>query len=123
LLERRIYVVVPWSRPVEDGNIAKVLPFLRLGHRRGAGVDERFRSETIVRQLTDRCDAIERQLSRAGIRATRLDDLGLAQLYHQSWAPEIARTQRLRRELADYTALVVGADQATDSHPRARSAS
>jgi hypothetical protein len=123
LLERRIYVVVPWSRPAEDGNIAKVLPFLRLGHRRGAGVDERFRSETIIRQLTERCDAIERQLSRAGIRATRLDDLGLAQLYHQSWAPEIARTQRLRRELADYTALVVGADAASSSHGPARSGS
>jgi hypothetical protein len=123
LLERRIYVVVPWSSPAEDGNIAKVLTRLRLGHRRRADVDERFRLETVFRQLTDRCDAIGRQLSRAGIRATRLDDLGLAQLYHQSWAPEIARTQRLRRELADYTALVVGADLATSSHGPARSGS
>jgi hypothetical protein len=39
-----------------------------------------------------------------------LDDLGLAQLYHTNWAPEMARAQRLRRELADYSALVVGAD-------------
>jgi hypothetical protein len=38
-----------------------------------------------------------------------LDDLGLAQLYHASWAPEMARAQRLRRELADYSALVVSA--------------
>jgi hypothetical protein len=123
LLERRIYVVVPWSNAPEQGNTATIRSLLRLGHRRGARVDERFRSETIFRQLTDRCDAIGRQLSRAGIRATRLDDLGLAHLYHQSWAPEIARTQRLRRELADYTALVVGADLATDSPGRARSAS
>ncbi|MBV9325018.1 MAG: FAD-dependent oxidoreductase [Chloroflexi bacterium] len=39
------------------------------------------------RVLSDRCDAIGRQLSRAGLRATRLDDLGLAQLYHVAWAP------------------------------------
>src|SRR5215831_10130468 len=41
LLERRIYVVVPWSSPAEDGNIAKVLTRLRLGHRRSGDVDER----------------------------------------------------------------------------------
>jgi hypothetical protein len=52
---------------------------------------------------------IGRQLGRAGLRATRLDDLGLARLYHTSWAPEVARAQRLRRELSDYSALVVGA--------------
>jgi len=61
------------------------------------------------RQISDRCDAIGRQLSRAGLRTARLDDVGLAQLYYSSWAPEIARSQRLRRELTDYTALVVGA--------------
>src|SRR6266498_3822668 len=79
-----------------------------------ARVEERarFLSPSLVaisRQLTDRCDAIGRQLSRAGLRTARLDDVGLAQLYHSSWAPEIARSQRLRRELTDYTALVVGA--------------
>jgi hypothetical protein len=111
LLERRIYVVVPWSRPLEYGSGSRPLPLIRLlgrnAHR--ATVDEHLRTETIHRQLNDRCDVIGRQLSRAGLRATRLDDLGLAQLYHSSWAPEVARTQRLRRELADYTALVVGA--------------
>jgi hypothetical protein len=116
LLERHIYVVVPWSSPGEHENTAKpiwfmhLLALLRLRRRARAADDERCRAETVHRQLNDRCDAIGRQLSRAGLRATRLDDLGLAQLYHVSWAPEIARTQRLRRELADYTALVVGSE-------------
>jgi hypothetical protein len=112
LLERRLYVVVPWSSPTDSRKAASVIPFMRLlrARQRGGGsADESFRAESVHR-LTDRCDAVARQLSRAGLRATRLDDLGLAQLYHVSWAPEVARTQRLRRELADYTALVVGAE-------------
>ena len=114
LLERRIYVVMPWSGALEDGTVRSQAPLIRLFGRRGRGsgrVDDlSFREETISRQLTDRCHVIGRQLGRAGLRTTRLDDLGLAQLYHTSWAPEVARTQRLRRELADYTALVVGAE-------------
>jgi hypothetical protein len=113
LLERRLYVVVPWSSPTDSRKAANVIPFMRLlraWQRGGGSADETFRAESVHRQLTDRCDAVARQLSRAGLRATRLDDLGLAQLYHVSWAPEVARTQRLRRELADYTALVVGAE-------------
>jgi len=114
LLERRIYVVVPLSSAVEAGSAANPSLLMRLLGRRGRGgatTDEQsFREDVISRQLADRCDVIGRQLSRAGLRTTRLDDLGLAQLYHVSWAPEVARTQRLRRELADYTALVVGAE-------------
>ena len=113
LLERRIYVVLPWSNATELRPAASSVSLLRLLRRRRgtAGSDDQlFRQETIIRQLTDRCEVIGRQLGRAGLRTTRLDDLGLAQLYHASWAPEVARTQRLRRELADYTALVVGAE-------------
>src|SRR5579859_943222 len=85
LLERRIYVVVPWSRPAEEGSAASAASLIHrlLGKRRvEATVDDQFRAETVDRLLTDRCEAIGRQLSRAGLRATRLDDLGLAQLYH-----------------------------------------
>ena len=120
LLDRHIYVVVSWSRSAEGGNEASAFPLrpllafllrlLRRSRRSEIARDEHPRSEIIERLLGDRCDAIGRQLSRAGLRATRLDDLGLAQLYHVGWAPEVARTQRLRRELADYTALVVGAE-------------
>ncbi len=114
LLERRIYVVMPWSGVTELRPAVNGVSLLRLLRRRRHGTaasdDQLFRQETISRQLTDRCEVIGRQLGRAGLRTTRLDDLGLAQLYHASWAPEVARTQRLRRELADYTALVVGAE-------------
>src|SRR5206468_139940 len=99
LLERRIYIVVPWSHPGEQRTRVNAIPFLRiLGRRRPGDVSDanQFLAESVDRQLTDRCDVIARQLSRAGLRASRLDDLGLAQLYHASWAPEVARTQRLR---------------------------
>lgn len=112
LLERRIYVIVPWSSAVDAGNAATTASLMRLlgrrRHSRATTRDQLFREQTISRQLTDRCDIVSRQLGRAGLRTTRLDDLGLAQLYHVGWAPEVARTQRLRRELSDYTALVVG---------------
>ena len=113
LLERRIYIAVPWSRTNEISAMSGV-PLLRLlgrmGRGRAASNEQLFREETISRQLADRCEAIDRQLSRAGVRTKRLDDLGLARLYQASWAPETARSQRLQRELADYTALVVGAE-------------
>ena len=113
LLERRTYVVVPWSAATELGSARNPALRWRLPWRSSGRVaiddEHAFRLEAISRQLTDRCDAIGRQLSRAGLRTARLDDVGLAQLYHSSWAPEIARSQRLRRELTDYTALVVGA--------------
>ena len=111
LLERRIYIVVSWSQSAEEGaptrvSLSRLLGVRRRGDRAG---DDQVRADTVQRLLSDRCDVMGRQLSRAGLRATRLDDPGLAQLYHVGWAPEVARTQRLRRELGDYTALVVGA--------------
>jgi hypothetical protein len=129
LLERRIYVVVPWSSATELGPAASGVSLLRLlslllsllrlrrtRHGTAGSDDQLLRQETISRQLTDRCEVIGRQLGRVGLRTTRLDDLGLAQLYHAWWAPEVARTQRLRRELADYTALVVGAEARLAQH-------
>jgi hypothetical protein len=110
LLERRIYIVVPWFRSAEERALSPFpMPFPGW-RRQSAKGDDQLRMERIQRQLADRCDVVSRQLGRAGLRATRLDNLGLAHLYHVAWAPEVARTQRLRRELADYTALVVGAE-------------
>ena len=112
LLERRIYIVIPWSGPAEASG-SNPLPVRRLfGRRRRGHAEEntQVQAEAVQRLLGDRCEAVGRQLGRAGLRATRLDDLGLAQLYHLAWAPEVARTQRLRRELADYTSLAVSAE-------------
>ena len=55
---------------------------------------------------------LARQLGRCGLTARRLGDVELAQLYHASWCPDLARTQRLQRHLADYTALVIQNGQA-----------
>ena len=116
LLERRIYVVVPWTSTVEGTGKQSRLRLTRLLPGTGrsvGGTDKAHNTEMIRRLLSDRCEVIGRQLGRAGLRATRLDDLGLARLYHTSWAPEVARAQRLRRELAEYSALVVNAESGT----------
>jgi hypothetical protein len=116
LLERRIYVVVPWPSTVEaTGRRSGLRLTGLLPGRRGriSAIDKQLDAERVQRLLADRCEVIGRQLGRAGLRATRLDDLGLARLYHTCWAPEVARAQRLRRELADYSALVVGGKTGT----------
>ena len=112
LLERRIYVVVPMGtvEGTSRGTGLRIKRLLRIRRSSLAALEHNFDAERIQRLLADRCEVVARQLGRAGLRATRLDDLGLAQLYHASWAPEMARAQRLRRELADYSALVVSAE-------------
>src|SRR5438067_754027 len=122
LLERRIYIVVSWSQSAEEAAPTRISFSRLLGIRRrtDTAADDQMRADTVQRLLSDRCDVMGRQLSRAGLRATRLDDLGLAQLYHVGWAPEVARTQRLRRELADYTALVVGANDQSQGRQLSR---
>ncbi len=100
LLERRFYVVVPadaTASPVGRG----------LFQRRGAALDE----GDARRQLTFRCEEVERQLNRCGLSARRLGDVELAQLLYACWCPEQARVQRLRRHLAEYTSLVTRATQ------------
>lgn len=98
LLERRFYLVVP----AQDGMLRpRGWPFAR---RTAAPTDEAAR-----KQLTFRCDEIERQLGRIGLAVRRLTSVELAQLFYVCWCPELARLQRVRRELADYTALVVQA--------------
>jgi hypothetical protein len=104
LLERRFYLVVPAGREA-------------VGPRRGWPLGRRAAAPDPTaarRQLTVRCEEIARQLARCELSARRLRSVELAQLYHACWCPELARTQRLRRELAEYTALVVQADGAQE---------
>lgn len=96
LLERRFYLVVP-----ADGKAA------RRGWRpKRANPSDPDDPADTLKQLTARCDELVRGLSRCGLSAHRLDDVELAQLFHQCWAPDQARVQRLRRALTEYTALV-----------------
>ncbi|MFN8472188.1 MAG: hypothetical protein U0822_08370 [Anaerolineae bacterium] len=97
LLERRFYLVVPAQ--LETDGKRPTWPFKRVAIQSDEG--------TMRRQLTFRCDELARQLGRCGLTARRLGDVELAQLYHASWCPDLARTQRLQRHLADYTALVI----------------
>lgn len=98
LLERRFYVVVP-----AEGET----------RRRGLWRSKRPvptpDGDAVRRQLTTRCDEVARGLGRCGLTARRLDDVELAQLLYACWCPDLARVQRLRRHLSDYTAWVVHA--------------
>lgn len=98
LLERRFYLVVAAQAPVAERR-RWCWPFGRRA--------ETFTPDAARRQLTFRCDELARQLARCGLVARRLSGVELAQLLYACWCPERARVQRLRHDLADYTALVV----------------
>lgn len=103
LLERRFYLVVPGQAETE---VRRPWRFARRAPLRAA--------DAIRRQLTFRCEEIERQLARCGLPVRRLSSVELAQLLYACWCPELARVQRVHRELADYTALVVQASGTTE---------
>ena len=115
LLERRFYLVVPAE---SNGRIARRAwgwPFAR---RRDGAVD----ASAARRRLTFRCQEIAGQLDRCGLKVRRLASAEFAQLYFTCWCPDLARVQRLQRDLADYTALVVQAGQSEPRHePRPKS--
>jgi hypothetical protein len=98
LLERRFYLVVPAHGGTGEHD-RRAWPF----GRRAAGLT----ADAARRQLTFRSEELARQLARCGLSARRLTGVEFAQLLYACWCPELARVQRLRRDLADYTALVV----------------
>ena len=110
LLERRFYLVVPAQALVAERR-GWWWPFGRRVERLGP--------DAARRQLTFRCEELARQLARCGLAARRLSDVELAQLLCACWCPELARVQRLQRDLADYTALVVrgGRPPAAEGRP------
>ncbi|MCW5880717.1 MAG: hypothetical protein KIS91_07300 [Anaerolineae bacterium] len=97
LLERRFYLVIPAQGEVTERRSRWPLS-------RGSA---RLDRDTARRQLTFRCEEVARQLGRCGLTVHRLGDTELAHLYYACWSPELARVQRLRRRLTEYTALVV----------------
>ena len=99
LLERRFYLVVPAQEGPRPTAHSRGWPF----GRKISDLD----AEAARKQLTFRCEEVERQLARCGLAARRLSSVELAQLLYDCWCPELARIQRVRRDLAEYTALVV----------------
>jgi conjugal transfer ATP-binding protein TraC len=102
LLERRFYVVVP----AQDAPVRRRRCW-PLGRRSDPTVDDAPRR----RQLVVRCEEVARQLARCGLSVRRLGSTDLAQLYHACWCPELARVQRLRLALDEYTRLCVSAER------------
>ncbi len=117
LLERRFYLVVPAQEGLRAGEYPRNWPF----SRQAPGLD----TAAARKQLTFRCAEVERQLVRCGLGVRRLTSDQLAQLLYDCWCPELARVQRVRRDLAEYTALIVsgpktggaGADSSRTQHP------
>lgn len=101
LLERRFYLVVP-----AEGEAPRAPHRSPFGPKPPGTVPE-----AAWRQLTFRCEEAGRQLARSGLAVRRLGGVDLAQLFYACWCSELSRLQRLRRELAEATALVVGASR------------
>lgn len=104
LLDRRFYLIIPADPPPPAAR-------LRRPRARGAGRDVTGAAEeavAAVRQLAARCDDLAGQLGRCGLAARRLGDGELAELHYACWCPDLARRQRLRRDLHDSLGLVVG---------------
>lgn len=99
LLERRFYLVIP-AQTDSDQPQHRWKPALHRKHA-NAAVD------AIRRQLTFRCEEIERQLARCGLAARRLTSAELVQLFYACWCPDLARVQRLQPDLGSSTALVI----------------
>ncbi len=99
LLERRFYLVIPAEEGSERAAHLLGWPF----GRKTPDLD----AAAAAKQLTFRCEEIARQLGRCGITARRLSSVELAQLLYGCWCPELARVQRVRRGLAEYTLPVI----------------
>lgn len=96
LLERRFYLVVPAALEVSNGR--QGWPFNRKAHTPGM--------EAARRQLTFRCEEVERQLGRCGLTARRLSTGEISELIYACWCPDLARVQRLRHNADDLGAVV-----------------
>jgi hypothetical protein len=97
LLERRFYLVVPAQ--FEPSGPRRRRPF---------GQTQPMESlDGVRRQLTFRCEEIERQVGRSGLTARRLRSAELASLFYACWCPDLSRIQRLQRELEHATTYVV----------------
>lgn len=113
LLDRRCYVVVPLA-------IARPDRSWRAPFRRRLGSDAL--GGQARRRLDARCDEVAQQLARCGLPVRRLTSAELAELYYACWCPELARVQRLRRDLAGYASLAVEGHPALAPGPRAAEA-
>jgi hypothetical protein len=108
-LDRRFYLVVPADDPRPA---ARLWPGRSpMGDGRAGAADAS--ALAAARQLAARCDELARQLTRCGLAARRLDDGELAELFYACWCPDLARVQRLRDDLREYT-VVVSARRADD---------
>lgn len=115
LMERRFYVVVP----ADDPRPATALGGARLMGSAKNQATLAAEALTVVRQLAARCDDLAAQLDRCRLKARRLGDSELAQLHYACWCPDLARVQRLRRDLRDYLGLVVGRGRRGTGHQAA----
>jgi hypothetical protein len=98
LLERRFYLVVPAHLEATPGG------WRLFARRQHSGSIESAR-----RQLTFRCEEIERLLGRCGLSVRRLSAGELAQLFSACWCAELAHSQRLTQPPTTVDAPVVTA--------------
>jgi hypothetical protein len=95
MLVRRAYLVVPAEDlPAPASPTASFRKHLGRGRLPAPGVED---ARAV---LAERCARLQSGLGAAGVRATRLDDLGLAQLYRACWSPSTLEADSSDRDLA-----------------------
>jgi hypothetical protein len=119
LLERHCYIVLPVPEQATAAVGLGVLGGLRRRLGRTPAIDDTPVDVDLARQLVARCDQTARDLGRSGLQTRRLTGHRYAELAHRCWAPDLARAQRFRGEIADYTTLVVGAEHPRGNRPAA----
>jgi hypothetical protein len=73
--------------------------------------------EAARRQLTFRCEEVERQLGRCGLTARRLTTAEIAELFYACWCPDLGRAQRLRHSFSDLGPVVGGTGRVQQRRP------
>ena len=104
LLERRFYLVLPAELEVSNGR--QGWPFNRKVQTPGM--------EAARRQLTFRCEEVERQLGRCGLTARRLSTGEISELMYACWCTDLALVQRLRHNAEDLGDVVTRASRARE---------
>jgi hypothetical protein len=123
LLERRCYVVLPDHRADAPAfsvwrRLVRLVRRSTGRHSRGVPPqDIESVSASVARRLQAKAELVARQLGRSGLHTRRLQSREVAELLHRCWSPDLARVQRLRDELADYTNLVVGSRRLAHAKP------
>lgn len=112
VLDKKFYIVVPYqeiSLKPQTSLLDAARYFLGFPKRPAPRVNRRALAEKARIQLNPRVDQITKQLSRVGLKGKKLNTQELVELFYDIYNPNVSREERLRGNIAEYTAPLVQA--------------